>query len=303
MVGMWTGDGSSYEVRFRQKGKMTVAVLHATVFTLFVEPDGTVSGLGTVVYDVDPNLCGIAALAEQVNQAIDMMTYVMDFWKYGEIAGKVYKEFLTIAAKEAGKAAAQLSTKATLQAAARAGWKVGYDQISKWWKSPLEKIGKEIRGKMVKGKAAKPDKGCPDSGRSVGGFGPGYMPGMMNVPGVTKVQYEYKGLANGPEERLIYIKGHVEPSSGGYRMVLEQDGPVMQGGSQLFVQYTVNYVTEKKPFPCWSPFLRNPGKVALSGEDASVSFKEQGEHRNGVSPWQEYIYVWNAKKINESDAE
>ncbi|MEW5765521.1 MAG: hypothetical protein ACOYXN_03395 [Acidobacteriota bacterium] len=297
-VGMWTGHGSSYEVRFREKGKMTVAVLHDTVFAFVVQPDGEVVGHGTVVYDVDPNLCGVAALAQQVNQAIDMMNYVMEFWNYGELAGKAYKAFAESVAQQAGSTAA-MGAGQILKEAAKAGFKVKYDDVAKWWKSPLEKIGEEIRDQMRQGKAKDPDKGCQDQGKSVGGFEPGFLPGIMNVPGVTKVQYEYKGLAKGPEVRSFAIKGRAELTGSGIRLRLQQDGGVQGGDPQLWVQYTVNYVTEKKPFPCWSPFLDGPGTVYVDRHTgaAKASFRETGEHRNGVTPWQEYIYVWEAEKM------
>ncbi len=298
LVGMWTGDGSSYEVRFRRSKLMSVAVLSDTVFTFFVEPDGTIKGMGTIVYDVDPNLCGVAALARQVNQAIDMMQYVETFWKMGETAGKIYKEFAKYAAAEAGEEIGKMGTKTFLKNLSKAEWKVKYDDISKWWKNPLEKIGKKISAKMVAGKSAKPNKGCRDQGKSVGGLKPGMMPGIMNAPGVTKVQYEYKGLENGPETRLFYIKGHVGGMEGGYRIYLEKGDDPNGDDPRLWLEHTVNYKTERKPFPCWSPFLKGPGRVVVSGDTASVSFQEHGKHRNGVNPWQEYIYTWNAHLVS-----
>jgi hypothetical protein len=299
-VGLWTGHGSSYEVRFREKGKMTVAVLHDTVFAFVLQPDGEVVGHGTVVYDMDPNLCGVAALAQQVNQAIDMMNYVMEFWNYGELAGKAYKAFAESVAKQAGSTAA-MGAGQILKEAAKAGFKVKYDDVAKWWKSLLEKIGEEIRDQMRQGKAKDPDKGCQDQGRSVGGFEPGFLPGITNVPGVTKVQYEYKGLAKGPEVRSFAIKGRAELTGSGIRLRLQQDGAVQGGDPQLWVQYTVNYVTEKKPFPCWSPFLEGPGTLYADRHTgaAKASFRETGEHRNGVKPWQEYIFVWEAEKMED----
>lgn len=299
-VGLWTGQGSSHEVRFRRQKLMSVAVLHTTVFTFAVYPDGTVNGMGMIVYDMDPNLRGVAALTMQVNEAVDMMKYVLDFWKYGELAGKLYKSFLmnlteTIvhnATAEAGKRVAM----PTLSAAMQAGYKFAEDEFAKWFKAPFEKVIKEVRSKMLKGKSAKEMEA---SGQRVGGFGPGYMPGIMNVPGVTKVQYEYKGLANGPEIRTFSIKGRVVQGSTGWQIQLEQDGPFRDGDQQLYVKYTVNMVTEKKPFPCWSPFLKGPAMLSNNTGKAQAYFKETGSHRNGVKEWQEYVYMWSAKKIGD----
>jgi hypothetical protein len=73
---------------------------------------------------------------------------------------------------------------------------------------------------------------------------------IMSVPGVTKMQYRYKGLENGPESRSYKLKGHIA----GGKMFLEMDGDVYDGSKDLVVEYQVNYKTEKQKFPTWSPF-------------------------------------------------
>lgn len=86
---------------------------------------------------------------------------------------------------------------------------------------------------------------------------------LMNAPGVTKVQYDYKGLANGPESRRFKIRGYVS----GNKLVLHQDGDVYDGDKNLPVQYTVNMVTTKAQFPTWSPFIDNDSAdLATSGK-------------------------------------
>ena len=160
---------------------------------------------------------------------------------------------------------------------------------------------------------------------------------LMNAPGVTKVQYDYKGLANGPESRRFKVRGYVS----GNKLVLRQDGDVYGGDKNLPVQYTVNMVTTKAQFPTWSPFIDNDSAhLATSGKvkqlerksvtcdvkgakggkagagsnctpheelvttvsDSATPFAtyyKSGEHRNGVKVWHEYEYYWNAYKVTE----
>jgi hypothetical protein len=161
---------------------------------------------------------------------------------------------------------------------------------------------------------------------------------LMNAPGVTKVQYDYKGLEHGPESRRFKVRGYVD----GNRLVLRKDGDVYGGDTNLTVQYTVNMVTSKRQFPTWSPFIDNDGAdLAASGKvkqlerksvtcdvkstkdskqaasaskctpheelvttvsDSSTPFAtyyKSGEHRNGVKVWHEYEYYWNAYKVTE----
>ncbi len=93
---------------------------------------------------------------------------------------------------------------------------------------------------------------------------------LMNAPGVTKVQYDYKGLEHGPESRRFKIRGYVD----GNRLVLHKDGDVYGGDTNLTVQYTVNMVTSKQQFPTWSPFIDNDGAdLATSGKVKQVERK------------------------------
>jgi hypothetical protein len=89
---------------------------------------------------------------------------------------------------------------------------------------------------------------------------------MMNVPGVTKVQYNYKGLSKGPESRRFKVKGYVE----GGKLHLFQDGDVRDGDKNLYVEYQVNMVTTKKPFPTWSPFIPDKGGDLKNGGKMQV---------------------------------
>jgi hypothetical protein len=163
---------------------------------------------------------------------------------------------------------------------------------------------------------------------------------LLSIPGVTQVQYYYKGLSNGPETRDIKLKGRLEPVAGGAKLYLEMDGDVSGGDKRLFVEYTVNYRKDVRPFPTWSPFLQKPGDARTSGIERIyrrvdtkkptqytdpvtgktktvfipeshtevvdllrgspfAASHETGDHRNGVKPWLEYEYFWNASKVME----
>jgi hypothetical protein len=125
---------------------------------------------------------------------------------------------------------------------------------------------------------------------------------MLSIPGLTQVQYDYKGLSNGPEVRTFKITGHVEGSVDSAKLLLKMDGDV-DGDKNLYVEYTVNYRKTKSPFPAWSPFLDGAGDISrtfvrdvLDTLSAKASFSEKGQHRNNVQVWHDYEYDWQAEK-------
>ena len=128
---------------------------------------------------------------------------------------------------------------------------------------------------------------------------------MLSIPGVTQVQYDYKGLPNGAEVRSFRISGHLE---GGLdaRLRLQMDGSV-EGDRNLYVEYMVNYRKSRSAFPAWSPFLDTPAVIQpgfvrqqVTTLSAIADFSEKGVHRNGVKPWQEYDYKWHVERIGAS---
>jgi hypothetical protein len=126
---------------------------------------------------------------------------------------------------------------------------------------------------------------------------------MLSIPGLTQVQYEYKGLSNGAEVRTFRITGHVEGNVDNAKLHLKMDGDV-DGDKNLYVEYMVNYQKTKSPFPTWSPFLDKPGDLsltflrdALDTLSAKATFSEKGEHRNSVQVWHDYEYGWQAEKV------
>ncbi len=162
---------------------------------------------------------------------------------------------------------------------------------------------------------------------------------VMSIPGVTQVQYYYKGLKNGPESRRFNISGKLV-EGGNPKLYLKMDGDVKDGDKNLTVEYMVNYKKESGQFPCWSPFLDDGADVYDSGYETLfelktknktftikdsksgkvkqitvplkestrrevyrdtpfASFRETGTHRNNKSMWHEYEYVWSAYKLTQ----
>jgi len=131
-----------------------------------------------------------------------------------------------------------------------------------------------------------------------------------DVPGVTSLQYDAPHLKHGKELRHFTFTGQAEMSSGWnsgervdhWKMTLVQEGPfTLPDGStdnQLIAAYEVNKVKEEKPFPCWSPFMKESGTLRRGPGGAwVVEFQRKGTHREGKKVWQEYGYVWMARQI------
>ncbi len=159
---------------------------------------------------------------------------------------------------------------------------------------------------------------------------------MLSIPGLTQIQYYYKGLQNGPEIRTFNIMGYLINGE----LYLEMDGDVMGGSKDLTIEYMVNYEKETPTFPTWSPFLQEPATMYpsnseitvyeqvtryeeedyidyVTGDEKSIKvpyketvsnkvimpfpfarFREAGTQRNGVSVWHEYEYNWEIFKAD-----
>ncbi|HEY1463741.1 MAG TPA: hypothetical protein VGF44_10020 [Terriglobales bacterium] len=110
-VGDWVGNGWSWETRFHQSRKdftnqlfhgipdqmtdrnniqgnvMEVMVEHETEYEFTVDEHGHIEGQGEIVYSVYPNLCGLAVLTKQVNEAVNMMKYISTVYKLANEIG------------------------------------------------------------------------------------------------------------------------------------------------------------------------------------------------------------------------
>ncbi len=134
-----------------------------------------------------------------------------------------------------------------------------------------------------------------------------------DVKGVTKIQYQAPHLKNGPEIRHFKFKGRVKPSnvnsgseekSAGFLIELDEvKNFTMAGGkpdNTLIAEYEVNRVKTESKFPCWSPFIDGSGVVRKGpGNMYIAEFQKKGKHRKGKKVWQEFGYVWIARRISE----
>ncbi len=339
-----------------EKTIMSLTVAQQNSFTFTVDEDGAIDGYGVITYNLLPNLCGIHALTTQVNSAVNMMSKMADFFKLGSsIYKKTIEEFMvanlnvdndtynlikdivvnrkspeglvgifgkTMEGELRKKAIAALdsSTKsgdvcvAAAGNAAYGGQSVGPMSVDDIWKNSQLDVAKALLS------------GQPLDLASL----------VLSIPGVTQVQYYYKGMQNGPETRNFTFSGNIY---GDGEMFLED---VQIDGSPLVVEYTVNWLTETSEFPTWSPFLEGHGLVQAMNESNVIytyetvmetksyvdksdgnklktvevpvqklvaqkidvvapmaKFNKTGFQRNGVSVWHDYEYNWNAYRVGD----
>ena len=455
-VGDWVGTAWGSEVRFKQSRRefvtqlaggrrvpgqtgdetiMSLTVKHTAEFAFTVLPDGTVRGRGAIAYDLFPNLCGVAALTRQVNEAVNLMDKIPFIFQLATELGKGVIKALNADwhAKEAGLANAlagwRLDSPEGLASHMSAGEKAKMpavhivawlrqnepDEVVNLAKAVIRNrctgnsrtmmflsgfscgllgsvpVAQEVEGfgELLFGKAmdavweglgdamvnklkALGLESQRDEARCQAGGAPGMRAGtkvgpstagelardlapeaakaaleaaaggvpvglMLSIPGVTQVQYHYKGLPKGPERRVFAIKGRLFVTGDGAHLELEQDGDV-EGDKRLTVEYQVNYKTDRATFPVWSPFRKTSGRARPSGvmtlhehrqlverrtfrDQATgksvtldvptdvtstrrldmnlpfATFEETGSRRDGVKPWHEYEYYWSAIKV------
>ena len=156
-------------------------------------------------------------------------------------------------------------------------------------------------------------KGVPDklqgSGKEKVAEGMGNQ--IRDVPGVTKIQYDAPHLKHGKEIRHFKFTGRIrhgmveEGVDKGKTKVFIHFDPVTdftlpdgKPDNTLIAEYEVNKVKQDSTFPCWSPFLQNPGIVRPGpGTIHIAEFTKKGKHRENKRVWQEYGYVWMARQI------
>ncbi|HEY6308728.1 MAG TPA: hypothetical protein VI488_19980 [Candidatus Angelobacter sp.] len=365
---------------------MQLTVKHGTRFYFTVDADGNVHGEGEITYDLSPNLCGVAALTRQVNEQVNLMSWLPSIYKAAsEIGTRAVVHFnadwyeeeakLAKTMEEFGKAGRALGNKGPLgltpqnaaeerlmlqglyrqagasddvmrivrtiiynrcvtgnyrlagdlsctligaPASAGEGGSVneavlagaaelalhGLLEIAKEKFKALDleeqreeavceqgasgalgtKVGPSTKKELAKDTATNLAEAILQGRAGIPATGL-----LLSVPGVTQVQYYYKGLANGAEPRLFKIKGHLEATSGGPRLYLEMDGDVQDGDKQLWLEYMVNYKTEKHPFPTWSPFLAGPAAVQPDGTERTYE-------RKTVTTQMEFVDLASEKK-------
>ena len=453
-VGDWVAVGWGTEVRFKQSRKefvrqlaggrnvpgqtgeetiMSLTVKHAAEFAFTVLPDGTVRGRGAVAYALFPNLCGVAALTEQVNKAVNMMDKIPFVFQLASelgkgVIGSLHADWYAKEAElansltgwrldhaEGAVKSMGAKDKASMQALHITAWLRDHepDEVVDLAKTVIknrcntgaftflagfsctilgstpvaqevEKFGELLFGKamdsvwelsgdrMIDKLKALDLEGQRDMARCQLGSGAAMHAGaqvgpadakelakemapelakaalesavgggpvglMLAIPGVTQVQYLYKGFPKGPEKRLFKIKGKLVAYGDGPRLELAMDGDV-EGDTRLAVEYQVNYKTDRATFPAWSPFRKTGARVWPSGtitlhEDSQTmqtrtftdeatgktmttqiplfvtklrklesnlpfaAFEETGIRRDNVKPWHDYAYYWTAIKV------
>ena len=369
-VGDYIGTGWGWEVRFKQtsgdfvsqftgvdkdalpfegdKIIMTLLVQHAIKFNININEDGQVTGEGEIIYNLIPNLCGVAVLTEQVNSSINLMGEIAFFFDLGATIGKqsvssFKSKFLGVQGDLARnmKSAYEIGTPFVMEyagivlpdkiknlnleaqkSAALCSCAAGISSIEGGTQVGPATLQDLITSVGIDAaKAILLDFGKP------GGF-------MLSIPGLTQIQYYYKGLQNGPETRTFNIMGYLVDG----QLYLEMDGNVMGGSQDLTIEYMVNYEKETPSFPTWSPFLQEPARMypkggemtlyeqktftkkekyidKVTGETKTVdvdytetietteelpfpfaTFRESGKQRNGISVWHEYEYNWTVYK-------
>jgi len=390
-VGEWVGMGWGWEVRFEETrhgfarqvlgggqaggssgeallgGKdgvlMMLTVEHLTRYHFLIAPDGTAIGVGSISYNLNPNLCGVAALTAMVNERVNALEWMPLIYKAGREIGEAaikrsnakwlaeegkLAEFIDEFRKAnpveslkkyqnerdwvwamdtglvKGPAAAKIEDASDFAAAlirdkcTNPRWlvagKIDCATLMGAWPANLpgeklqaaagkgiadvvlEVIGNKTTDKMKEllTEAKREEALCSfahRTRRAGAQIGPkdweevkaALLAGVpeaaldvflgkdlptgfvLSIPGVTQVQYFYKGLVNGPEHRMFKIKGRLVPSSAEARLHLEMDGEVSGGPKDLTVEYAVNYKTDRAQFPSWTPFLEGPGIVKKGG--------------------------------------
>jgi hypothetical protein len=371
-VGDYIGTGWGWEVRFKHtsgefvsqftgadpdelpfegdKVIMSLMVEHATKFKIHIDNDGRVTGEGEIVYDLIPNLCGVAILTEQVNSAINLMGEVAFFY---DLSATISKR--TVQNFEG----AFLGLQGEMAKSAKAAYESGANIM-------MEYAGYTLPNKIKNlNESAQQDAAICNCAAGMPGVGAGTQIGpsnlqdlvtsvgidavksiimdfgkpggfMLSIPGLTQIQYYYKGLQNGPETRQFSISGYLVDD----QLYLEMDGDVIGGSKDLTIEYMVNYEKETPTFPTWSPFQKSPGNMHeentetiiyeqvtktkktkyvdyVTGEEKEIevpyqetvekkiilpfpfaTFREAGMHRNGVQVWQEYEYNWEVYKAS-----
>ncbi len=370
-AGDWVGQGWGWEIRFKhtsgdfvsdtfgvssdelnfdgEKIIMSLMVEHQTTYTLHIDENGQITGEGDIVYNLIPNLCGLNALATQVNTAVNLMSKMPEFFKLGASINKETVEKFVVDNTNLESWMVKL-VKGDVVGAAK-------DKLD----AAVKDMGKKLVQKALEQSddAKKSGNVCSAAagllatggGQSVGpssldeivnnaklgvakallGDIPSPASLILSVPGVTQVQYNYKGLQNGPETRYYTIKGYIENG----KMYLWVDQ--METPFDLVIEWQVNYRTETATFPVWSPFMDDPAVIYPAGKEVvtyeyvtelveksytengkkktvtvpekrlkakqtnlSVPFAifdQKGTHRNGKSMWHEYEYNWKAYRM------
>jgi len=297
----------------KEKNIMSLLVTHHTAFAFNVDENGDIQGTGTITYDLLPNLCGLHALTKNViNPNIQLFDKI--FALGGIVSMNTDVNYMTkgvnldtkiiSAAQEAFREANSFASFKGMDWSSIANntFKEGYMET----KGTNDMCGLVSENPKVKGGLSigpmSLDELLTDASVSMGkavvdtffsGDPISAMTGViLNVPGLTQVQYNYKGLQNGPETRTFNMSGHVDNKG---QMLLHMDDVRNGGSNNLVVEYTVNYETETPTFPIWSPFFdEQAGTIYPSNrkyvtydyvnEDVEKTYNAYDSHTGAVTP-------------------
>lgn len=281
-----------------EKNIMSLMVSHKTAFAFNVDKNGYLQGTGTITYDLLPNLCGLNALTKNViNPAVNLFDKI--FTLSGMVSMNTGTNLMTKGVSFDTKVilGAKEAFKATDSTAAFMGMDWSALITNEFKNSYLESKqtndmcslvseNPKIAGGLSIGPMSLDElltNASVDVGKavmqSVLTLDPTNITGfLLNVPGLTQVQYEYKGLENGAETRTFAISGQIDDNG---KMYLYMDGLLNGGSEDLTVEYTVNYQTEKPTFPVWSPFLDEAATVYPSNRKQIIyNYEDKNEEKS-----------------------
>lgn len=324
-IGTWIGNGWNWEVRFKhnsgdfassmfgvdrsdipfetEKTIMSLTVEQQNTFTFTVDEDGYIDGEGVIVYNLLPNICGVHALATQVNTSVNLMSKMADFFKTGSTIYKdtigefivdnsaVDKETYTLVTDIYEKRKSPTEIMEAFQTY------ISKQSIQRDSSNPLTDFAKNYVTEMAKGLGKRAVTALESSNQSgdiclaaagsaaYGGqsVGPKTLEEMLKNGQLAAAKQLAAGdfsidLANivlsipGYTQIQYYYKGlenGPETRNFTFSGYINGSGEIYLenvdiDGDPLVVEYTVNWQTDKASFPTWSPFLDNHGLVQAS---------------------------------------
>jgi hypothetical protein len=291
----------------QEKIIMSLMVTHQTVFKFYVDESGNIEGSGLITYNLLPNLCGLNSLVNITNSTVGSFDKLFSlsslmggfaareklqsgvkfdaniakllYQNTNNAAGFINQDWRSLMADYAKKEfistvqSNQICSVVAPNDKIKGGLSVGPLSLDELLKDASINVIKTLSSSMKKPK---------DVVAAAGSM-------LLSVPGLTQVQYEYKGLINGPETRHFYMSGHIDKNG---QIFLNMDS-LVEGSEDLMLEYTVNYQTERPTFPIWSPFLDNGGTI-YPGDRDFVIYNYENETKN--VEYTAYDVLGNSKK-------
>jgi len=269
----------------QEKIIMSLMVTHKTVFKFKVDESGNLTGSGLITYNLLPNLCGLNTLSNTVNATIGNFDKLFSLSSLmgGFAAQKTLKEGITF---DGGIAKNLLGSTDTAASFVNKDWRSVLADMAKaefldtensneicsvvrpnaniaggYSVGPLsvEDLVAEASINIVKALSSVKASDVNSAIAAAGAI-------MLSVPGLTQVQYYYKGLSKRPETRNFHLSGHIDKKG---KLFLQMDD-LVEGSENLPAEYMVNYKTEHFTFPIWSPFLEEGATIYPGNRNFTV---------------------------------